>query len=131
MVNAYSFELGKCTQQHIQERMLFQINKINKDLAGNVAKNLGLKVPKSIDMPVNQAIGADADGSNQPGDVKVYLEKSPALSMTHIKSDRIDARMIAVLAADGFHKKDYQAMKDHLESKKCNGEINRSTWWNY
>ena len=119
MVNAYSFELGKCTQQHIQERMLFQINKINKDLAGNVAKNLGLKVPKSIDMPINQAIGADADGSNQPGDAKVYLEKSPALSMKHIKSDRIDARMIAVLAADGFSMKDYQSMKDHLESKNA------------
>ncbi|WP_395093589.1 catalase [Vaginella massiliensis] len=119
MVNAYSFELGKCTQQHIQERMLFQINKINEDLASKVAKNLGLKVPKSIDMPVNQAIGADADGSDQPGDVKVYLEKSPALSMTHIKSDRIDARMIAVLAADGFYMKDYQSIKDHLESKNA------------
>lgn len=119
MVNAYSFELGKCTQQHIQERMLFQINKINEDLASKIAKNLGLKVPKTIDMPINQAIGADADGSDQPGDVKVYLEKSPALSMTHIKSDRIDARMIAVLAADGFNMKDYQAMKDHLESKNA------------
>ncbi|MDG4951208.1 catalase [Weeksellaceae bacterium KMM 9724] len=119
MVNAYSFELGKCTQQHIQERMLFQINKINQDLASKVAKNLGLKVPNSIDMPINQAIGADADGSDQPGDVKVYLEKSPALSMTHIKSDRIDARMIAVLAADGFNMKDYQSMKDHLESKNA------------
>ncbi|MDG4945934.1 catalase [Weeksellaceae bacterium KMM 9713] len=119
MVNAYSFELGKCTQQHIQERMLFQINKINEDLASKVAKNLGLKVPNSIDMPINQAIGADADGSDQPGDVKVYLEKSPALSMTHIKSDRIDARMIAVLAADGFNMKDYQSMKDHLESKNA------------
>lgn len=85
IIDAYSFELGKCTQQHIQERMLFQINKINEDLANKVAKNLGLKVPKSIDMPINKAIGADADGSNQPGDVKVYLEKSPALSMTHIK----------------------------------------------
>ncbi|MXV37803.1 catalase [Flavobacteriaceae bacterium Ap0902] len=117
LANAYSFELGKCTQEHIQKRMLFQINKINEDLAMKVAKNLGMEVPSSIDMPVNQAIGADADGSNQPGDVKVYLEKSPALSMTHIKTDRIDARMIAVLAADGFNMKDYKAMKDYLESK--------------
>lgn len=119
IINAYSFELEKCNKQHIQERMLYQLNQINSDLAQKVANNLGLKVPVQIDMPVNQAIGADADGKQQPGKVKVYLDKSPALSLTHIKSDRIDSRMIAVLAADGFNMQDYQSMKDHLESKNA------------
>lgn len=119
IANAYSFELGKCTQQHIQKRMLFQINQINQDLAKKVAKNLGLDVPNAIDFPINKAIGADTENDQQPGEVKVYLEKSPALSQTHIKSDKIDARMIAVLAADGFDMQSFQSMKDHLESKKA------------
>ena len=119
IANAYSFELGKCTQQHIQKRMLFQINQINQDLAKKVAKNLGLDVPNAIDFPINKAIGADTENDQQPGELKVYLEKSPALSQTHIKSDKIDARMIAVLAADGFDMQSFQSMKDHLESKKA------------
>ena len=119
IANAYSFELGKCTQQPVQERMLYQINQINEDLAKEVAKNLGLKVPAKIDMPVNQAIGADADDTQQPGPVKNYLDKSPALSIEHIKTDRIDSRMVAVLVAEGFSMKDLQSMKDHLDSKNA------------
>src|SRR5690606_32614164 len=109
IINAYSFELEKCNKQHIQERMLYQLNQINSDFAQKVANNIRMKVTVQMDMPVNQAIGADADGKQLPGKVKVYLDKSPALSLTHIKSDRIDSRMIAVLAADGFNMQDYQS----------------------
>src|SRR5690606_9853551 len=41
MAEAYTFELGKCTYQHIQERMLYQINQIDEALAAKVAKGLG------------------------------------------------------------------------------------------
>jgi len=42
VAEAYSFELGKCTQEHIKERMLWLINKIDENLAKKVADNLGL-----------------------------------------------------------------------------------------
>ncbi len=115
IANAYTFELGKCMAQPIQERMLYMINQIDNDLAKKVADGLGLKIPKSIDQPINQAIGADADvKKHQPGKKKIYLEKSDALSQTHIKTDSIATRQIAVLAADGFSMKDYKKMKTAL-----------------
>ncbi|MGI9527410.1 MAG: catalase [Weeksellaceae bacterium] len=119
VVNAYSFELGKCTQDHIKERMLYQIDQIDSDLANKVAKNLGMQVPNTVDMPVNQAVGANDKDKQQPPAKKVYLEKDPALSTTHLKTDRIDSRQIAVLVADGFNMDDLKSMKDHLESKKA------------
>ena len=118
VAEAYSFELGKCTYDHIKERMLWLINQIDESLAKTVSKNLGLAIPNKIDQPINQAIGADADvQKHQPGKKKIYLDKSPALSQTHIKSDSIATRKIAVLVSDGFKESDYNKMKKALEDK--------------
>ncbi|MFO7719469.1 MAG: catalase [Gillisia sp.] len=118
VAEAYSFELGKCTYDHIKERMLWLINQIDESLAKTVSKNLGLDIPKKIDEPINQAIGADADiKKHQPGKKKMYLDKSPALSQTHLKSDSIATRKIAVLVSDGFKESDYNKMKKALEDK--------------
>ena len=81
VADAYSFELGKCMQNPIKERMLWLISQIDETLANKVAKNLGMKVPSKIEQPINQAIGADADvEKHQPGKKKIYLEKSKPLS---------------------------------------------------
>ncbi len=118
VIGAYSFELGKCTNQDIIERMLYMISQIDSDLVKKVAENLGMKVPKSIEKPLNQAIGADADGKkHQPGKKKNYLESDPALSQSNTKFDSITTRQIAVLAADGFHMKAYKKMKTALEKE--------------
>lgn len=117
VADAYTFELGKCKQDAIKERMLWIINQIDSALASRVAKGLGLKVPKNIEKPVNQAIGADADvKKHQPGTKKNYLDKSPALSQATTKFDSIATRQIAVLAADGFSMSDLKKMQD-LEEK--------------
>lgn len=103
VADAYTFELGKCKQEAIKERMLWIIKQIDSDLASQVAKGLGLKVPKNIEKPINQAIGADADvKKHQPGTKKNYLDESPALSQAKTKFNSIATRQIAVLAADGF-----------------------------
>ncbi|CAM4294232.1 catalase [Gillisia limnaea] len=118
VAEAYSFELGKCTYAHIKQRMLWLINQIDESLAKKVSKNLGLEIPKKIDEPINQAIGADADvKKHQPGKKKIYLDKSAALSQTHIKSDSIATRKIAVLVSDGFKESDYNKIKKALEAK--------------
>ena len=116
VVGGYSFELGKCKQDAIKQRMLWIIAQIDGDLAKKVANNLGMKVPKKIDQPINQAIGADADvKKHQPGAKKNYLDKSPALSQAETKFDSIATRQIAVLAADGFSMKNLKKMKSALE----------------
>ncbi|MGA8853356.1 MAG: catalase-related domain-containing protein, partial [Christiangramia sp.] len=120
VANAYSFELGKCTQDHIKERMLWLINKIDKDLSKKVADNLGMKIPSKIEKPVNQAIGADDDGNkNEPKERKDYIEKSDALSQSHIKTESIATRKIAFLVGDGFDADNVSTMKTALEKKNA------------
>lgn len=48
--------------------MLYIINQIDDELASKVAEGLGMDIPKKIDGPVNQALGADDDvEKHQPG----------------------------------------------------------------
>ncbi|KYG74884.1 catalase [Roseivirga ehrenbergii] len=118
VADAYTFELGKCNQAHIKSRMLYLINEIDGDLAKKVADGLGMEVPKNIDQPVNQAIGADADvEKHQPRKKKNYLDKSTALSQAETKFDSISTRKVAVLAADGFDHNNYEKMRKALEKK--------------
>ncbi len=118
VASAYSFELGKCNQAHVKERMLWVIQKINADLAKTVANNLGMSIPKQIDQPINQAIGADADvAKHQPGDAKNYLDKAPMLSQANTKFDSIATRQIAALVADGFDMAALKKIKTALEDE--------------
>ena len=115
VADAYTFELGKCMQQHIQERMLWVIAQIDEVLAQKVAMGLGLEVPKSIEQPINQAIGADADvEKHQPPQKKNYLDASPSLSQANTKFDSIATRKVAVLVADGFSMENFRKMSDAL-----------------
>ncbi|MBW2961694.1 catalase [Mesonia aestuariivivens] len=115
---AYTFEIGKCTYDHIKKRMLYVIAQIDNELAKKVAKGIGMEIPKEIDNPINQAIGADADVQKyQPGKKKNYLDKSKALSQTHLKSDSIISRKIAFLVSDGFDGDDMMKVKKELEEK--------------
>lgn len=118
VASAYTFELGKCNHKHIKERMLWLISQIDKDLAKKVSDGLGLAIPKDIDRPINQSIGADADVEKfQPGEQMKYLDKDKSLSQanTHFKS--IATRQIAVLAADGFAMKSFKKYKEALEKE--------------
>tara|TARA_R110002049_G_scaffold151160_1_gene314704 strand:- start:17747 stop:19879 length:2133 start_codon:yes stop_codon:yes gene_type:complete len=120
VADAYTFELGKCNQKYIKERMLWLIAQIDKKLAKKVADGLGLDVPKSIDKPINQAIGADAEvKKHQPSKKKNYLDKDKALSQAHTKFDTIATRQIAVLVADGFSMSDFKKMNNALKKENA------------
>ena len=116
VAGAYIFELGKCMHDHLKSRMLWLIAQIDTTLSKKVAEGLGMKVPKTIDMPINQAIGADADPKkHEPGPKKNYLDASPALSQANTKFTSIATRQVAVLVAEGFDAKTFAAMKTMLE----------------
>lgn len=118
VTDAYIFELGKCMHQHIQERMLYMIEQIDQDLAQKVAHGLGLKIPDSVQGPLNQAIGADADVAKfQPPKKKIYLDKSPALSQANTRFNSIATRQVAVLIGDGFSMSDFKKMSDALKNE--------------
>ncbi len=120
IVSAYSFELGKCEYKQIQERMLWLIQQIDEDLASQVSKNIGVEIPNSIEKPIYQAIGADADKDKyEPQPKKNYLEKSKALSQANTKFDSIATRQIAVLVSDGFSAENFSPMKNALEKENA------------
>ncbi|WP_373519502.1 catalase-related domain-containing protein [Pricia sp.] len=66
VIDAYSFELGKCNHDHIKERMLWLLAQIDDGLSKKVAGNLGMEIPNDIERPINRAIGADAEIEEQP-----------------------------------------------------------------
>jgi len=116
VADAYTFELGKCNHKHIQERMLWLIKQIDEDLASKVADGLGMDIPKNIERPINQSIGADAKAEKfQPKAKKNYLEKDKALSQATTKFDSIATRQIAILAANGFSMQSFKPFKQALE----------------
>ena len=124
VADAYTFELGKCTHGYIKERMLWIISKIDEKLAEKVAEGLGMSIPKEIEQPVNQAIGADADvEKHQPPKKKNYLDKDNSLSQAHTKFDSVATRQIAVLVADGFSMSDYKKTMKALEEQGANLKI--------
>ena len=101
MINAFSFELGKCETESIRIQVLEMFSNVSHELVKAVAENLGLPVP-----------------SVKP----VLTDKvSPALSqMNTVKKP--DTRKIAVLAADGFTK-DLPLWLQTLKSKGTMPEI--------
>ncbi|MEZ0382546.1 catalase [Mycobacterium sp. pW045] len=93
IVAAYAFELGKCETVEIRERVVEQLNRIDHDLARQVAEKLGLPAPDERQLDAaTQKVGT-----------------SPALSQLHAATlppesrgaPTIESRKIAVLAADG------------------------------
>ena len=120
VMDAYSFELGKCDVEPIKERMLWFIAQIDKELAKQVADNIGLDVPKDIELPINRAVGADAGKeTNEPVKKRNYLDKAPALSQENTKFETIATRQIAFLVADGFDSKAFKKMKEDLEKENA------------
>lgn len=118
IADAYTFELGKCNHTHIKERMLWLVSQIDTNLAKKVGEGLGLEIPTSIEQPINQAIGADADvEKHQPPKKKNYLDAAPTLSQANTKFESIATRQIAVLVADGFSMKNLKNMQETLEKE--------------
>jgi catalase len=123
IINALRFELGKVEVPAIRERVVGMLMHINKTLASEVAKGLGL-VPKEPEHPLNHSIPADGDPKKfQPVTVKTSLERSEALSMANTVKNTIQSRMVAVLAANGVNDASLQKMKAALEAKGARVKI--------
>lgn len=124
IVDALSFELGKCQTEAIRIRMLGILTKVDKGLASQVAYNLGLNVPKPPEQPMNHSIPADGDPKDfQPLQVKSSIEKSEALSMVNTVKDNIRTRKVAILAADGVDENTLLPLQEMLKAEGATTEI--------
>ena len=114
IIDALSFELGKCEVEAIRQRMVNILGEVDKGLAAGVAYNLGLSVQKP-EKPINQSIPADGvEKDFEPLKVKSSLLKSDALSMANTRKDSIHTRNIAILAADGVDENTLTVMQEAL-----------------
>jgi catalase len=115
IVDALSFELGKVQDVAIRIRMLGILSKIDMGLAQQVAYNLGLKVPKEPEQPMNHSFPADANPEDfQPVEKEMNLVKSSALSMVNTVKDNIRTRCVAILVADGVNEASVTNVKEAL-----------------
>lgn len=92
IISAIQFELGKCEDEGVQQRSINNLNKVNHDLAVQVAYSLTLEAPAEVD---------------------VCQAKSEYLSMIHGKHQVFTAegRKIAIYVLEGFDAKAVMALK--------------------
>ncbi len=103
IINALRFELGKCANPAVRERVLFLLSQIDGEFAGQVAEGLGLEVPRKIEGYLNQNFGADADPKTvQPKKFTGQPHDSPPLSIVRSAKIGMQTAKVAVLLADGF-----------------------------
>ncbi|MFW9268365.1 catalase HPII [Pseudomonas sp. NR3] len=108
IIAAYSFELGKVEREFIRARQVNEIlANIDLELAGRVAKNLGLPAPTActVDVPTPS------------------LQQSPALSQANLLSGDIKTRKVAVLVANGVDGAIIDALKKALEAEGAHAKI--------
>ena len=81
IVNAFSFELGKCKEVSVREQVLEMFSNVSHELVSAIAENLGLSVPGKKEI--------------------TYTKSSPALSQENT-TKKTDTRKVAVIAADDY-----------------------------
>ncbi|MDQ1096716.1 MULTISPECIES: catalase [Chryseobacterium] len=114
--NALIFELSKVTIPAIRERVVGQLNFINKELAAAVAKKVGVKIT-TLKQP-NGSIPADADPKSlQSPEKEPSTQISDALSMKNTVKDTIKSRIIGFIIEDGVQAKEVNDLKSKLEKE--------------
>lgn len=110
---ALIFELSKVQIPAIRERVVGQLNFVDRDLASAVAKKVGVEVIK-LEQP-NGSIPADADPQTlQSEEREPATKKSDALSMENTVKESIKSRIIGFIMEDGVNAADVNALKSQL-----------------
>jgi len=90
IVGGFRFELSKVTVPAIRERMVSSLRNVSDELAGAVARGLGLELPRAMPRAIKSGPVAE-------------VKASPALSLMALPGDGgIATRKIAILVANGI-----------------------------
>lgn len=117
ILGAFHFELGKVKDKEVRNRMVHMIANVDRELATEVAKGIGV-APPTDEAKIKEV--AKDHLPQQEG--KRSVDKSPALSMEdtdnkHINKSSIKGRKVAILIDEGF---DYDAVM-HVKNKLMEG----------
>jgi catalase len=119
---ALIFELSKVKIPAIRERVVGQLNFIDKDLAKNVAKKVGVSVT-NLKQP-NGSVPADADPQTLQSEEREPVTKSSdALSMKNTAKVSIESRVIGFIMEDGVTASDVKTLKSKLEAEGADIQI--------
>lgn len=99
LASAIVFELSKVSIAHVRERVLANLQNVDKTLAQRVADGLNLPLPKASD----------------PGVAPIDLDASPALRIVGKYPDTLKGRKVAILVADGSDGAVVDAVKAAVE----------------
>jgi catalase len=125
IIKAFRFELGKVETPEIRKRMLGLLSLVDKTLVTKVAEGLGLKVPETVEKPINQGVSADPNPKQESIIKKPSIESSEALSVVNNPNNTktIATRTIAFLCSDGVTETSLKTMKDALKNEGANVKI--------
>ncbi|WP_308005741.1 catalase [uncultured Chryseobacterium sp.] len=120
--NALIFELSKVTIPEIRERVVGQLNFIDKSLSQNVASKVGVEV-KELEFP-NQSLPADSNPADlQSEEREAHTRGSEALSMANTVKNTIQGRKIGFIVASGADFGIINDLKNKLEDQNAVVEI--------
>jgi catalase len=115
IIEGFHFELGKVETVAIRERMLGLLEKVDKELAREVSKGIGIEYPTTKVMTkADNVVEGLVDKVVEPKRKK-HVNKAPSLSMENLKGDSLKGRRVAVLLSDGF---------DGLQLKEIKSSLN-------
>ncbi|GAB3210101.1 catalase [Marinactinospora thermotolerans] len=104
MIAAFQFELNKCDEKSVRERVVANLNNVDHEMAVRIAKGIGVTPPEREVKPNHGA-------------------SSPALSQANTAMDTISTRKIALLAADGVDAKGVTALREAMAAKGATVEV--------
>ena len=99
LASAIVFELSKVSLANVRERVLANLQNVDKTLAQRVADGLNLPLPEASD----------------PGVAPIDLDASPALRIVGKYPDTLKGRKVAILVADGSDGAVVDAVKAEVE----------------
>jgi catalase len=102
IANAYTFELSKCQELRVRQRMVSHLRHVDEDLAKTVAGKLGMELPE----PAKAARPTNTD-----------LKPSDPLSIIKNGPESFAGRKLGILVADGSDAETVKALQAAMEKE--------------
>jgi catalase len=118
ILEAFHFELGKVKNKEIRQRMVYMMANVDRELAGQIAKGIGVDEP--IDEAKIKEVAKDAMLRVQG---KRSVDHSPSLSQENLKGSTIKGKKVAIMIEQGYDHEAVMKVRKMLEENNAMAEI--------
>jgi catalase len=123
LVDAARFELGRVETPLIRQRMVALLDRVDRELAVQVAERIGVEPPSGAGVEVADASGVVFHRVEMPPPDGVWVDASAALSQLNTPHDSVESRRVAILVAPGFDAKELVSMQRALQVAGAHPDI--------